>query len=614
MPARGASLLLALAAGMVLADSSVVTLALPAILREFDAGVAAVAWVLIAFNLALAFAALPAWRLARGRAHAAFVAGSVAFAVASLGCAAAPSLGVLIAARAGQGVVGAVVVAAALELLLRAVPRVRAVGLWAAAGVLGGAVGPALGGVLTEAFSWEAMFALQAPVALVALLGARGWRGARGERGGPGEAPAGERSQPAAADPSAAPLVALALVSAALSAALFLLVVMLIEGWRMSPGEAALVVTAMPLAALVAGRWARARHRLAPALPGSVLLAGGLAALGLLPGTGAAWTIAPQIAVGAGLGLALGALVGTVVDGGPGGEPGRAAARTVAARHAGIVAGLLVLTPIFTADLDAGLVPAQRAGLARVLDAPIAIGPKLAIARALDGELRHASDQQLPDLGAAFARAEVPAGERADADRLRAALDDELDRAATSAFARSFVAAALLALLSAGAVAAAIALGLRGRPRVPAVLAGADGTRLERLPSLNVALPGACALATLLVAVYVSLGGSSYGPTAAADPCAPRARPAVERSQRATLAALDGAACTLRSSREELLLALLERRLPPGVSDDELTAAVGDGIDRAERERQLGRFEAIGLRLALRVGGALGIAGRLLPE
>ena len=118
----------------------------------------------------------------------------------------------------------------------------------------------------------------------------------------------------------------------------------------------------------------------------------------------------------------------------------------------------------------------------------------------------------------------------------------------------------------------------------------------------------------MLVASYVALGGADYGPTPAADPCRERARPAVERTQRATLAVIDGAACTLRSSREELLLALLDRRLPPGTSEDDLEAAVGDGIDRAEREGELGRFEAIGLRVALRIGGALGIAGRLLPE
>src|SRR6185436_19577575 len=107
------------------------------------------------------------------------------------------------------------------------------------------------------------------------------------------------------------------------------------------------------LAALVAGRWARARHRLAPALPGSVLLAGGLAALGLLPGAAAAWTILPQLAIGAGLGLSLGALIGVLADtDGEGAtfdeeQIGRPASWTIAARHAGIVLGLLILTPIF---------------------------------------------------------------------------------------------------------------------------------------------------------------------------------------------------------------------------------------------------------------------------
>ena len=135
-------LLLALSVAIVLADSSVVTLALPAILRDFDASVAAVAWVLIAFNLALALAAVGGARLARGRGRTAFVVSSVAFALASLACAAAPSLDALVVARAVQGIVGAVVVAAALELLLASTQRARAIGLWAAAGVLGGARRP----------------------------------------------------------------------------------------------------------------------------------------------------------------------------------------------------------------------------------------------------------------------------------------------------------------------------------------------------------------------------------------------------------------------------------------------------------------------------------------
>ena len=272
---------------------------------------------------------------------------------------------------------------------------------------------------------------------------------------------------------------------------------MLIEGWRFSPGEAALVVTAMPLAALVAGRWARARHRLAPALPGAVLLAGGLAALGLLPGVGAAWTIAPQLAIGGGLGLALGALIGVTVDHADGGAAlGRPAAWTIAARHAGIVVGLLVLTPIFTADLDGAREPAERAGIAHLLDAPISLKTKIALARSLSDEVSGTDGQQLPDLDEGFAAVEVPAADRTAARALRAELDDELDRAATAAFSRSFLAAALLALLAAGAVAIAV---LRERP-APAAPASDNGNRLTPAPSLNVALPAACALATVLVA------------------------------------------------------------------------------------------------------------------
>ncbi|MGI8730317.1 MAG: MFS transporter [Solirubrobacteraceae bacterium] len=601
----GAPPLLALAVGLVLADSSVVTLALPAILREFDASVTAVAWVLIAFNLALALAALPGARLVRGHARTAFAGAVVAFAAASLACAAAPSLDLLIAARALQGVIGAVVVAAALELLLlRCSESSRAIALWGAAGVLGGAIGPAAGGLLTEAFSWEAMFALQAPVILIALLGARGLPRAVLPDGH--AATAGQHGD----RPAMPAIVALALVSAALAAALFLLVVMLIEGWRLSPGEAALVVTARPLAALLAGRWARDARRLEPALPGCVLLAGGLAALGLLPDAGAEWTIAPQLAIGAGLGLALGALIGVTVGAGGGVEPSRPAAWTIAARHAGIVAGLLILTPIFTSDLAGAREPAERAGLAEVLDAPIALQPKIALARALDAELDDISDQRLPDLDGAFAVVDLPANDRAATDALRDELDDELDGAATSAFSRSFLAAALLALLAAGAVGIALA---RSRTSTP-VSGASNGNRLAPAPSLSVALPGSVVIATLLACGYLALGGSSYGPSAVADPCAQRARPDVERTQRAALATFDGAACTLGTSREALVLALLDGGRPPGVSEERLVEAIGDGIDRAEREGELSGAAATGLRLAVQAGGVLGIAGLLLGE
>ena len=589
------SLLLALAVGLVLADSSVVTLALPAILREFHSTVNAVAWVLIAFNLALALLALAGSRLARPRAPRAFVLAAALFAVASLACAAAPSLGVLIAARTAQGVLGAVIVAAALELLVRRKGRARAIALWAAAGVLGAAVGPALGGVLTEALSWQAMFALQAPVALLTILGARG-AGAVPLAPPEGAGDAGRR-------PALVPLVALALASAALSAALFLLVIMLIEGWRHSPGEAALTVTVMPLAALGAGRWARGRPGLVPALAGCLLVAGGLAALGLLPSAGPVWTLVPQLAIGLGLGLALATLIGATV--GAHGAVARPAAWTIAARHAGIVAGLLVLTPLFTADLDRIRAPGERAGLAHVLDAPLGLGDKLALARALQRQIDSSATQQLPDVDRAFAGLRGP-----EAAALRAQLDDELDRAATRAFRRSFLAAALIALLAAGAVALALALGrARGRPRGEP---SSNGSPLASGSPLAVAVPAAAVAATLLVGAYALLGGGDYGPPPVRDPCAARARPQVDRTQRVALAALDGAACRLGMSREELVRDLLQGRLPPGVSEGELTTALGDGIDRAQREGALGSFAATALRLALKAGGALGLVGRLL--
>jgi MFS family permease len=605
-----ASLLLALGVGLVLADSSVVTLALPAILRDFDSTVNAVAWVLIAFNLALALLALAGARVARGRAHTTFIVSVLLFALASAACALAPSLGVLIAARTAQGVFGAAVVAAALDLLVRLNGRSRAILLWAAAGVLGAAVGPALGGFLTEAFSWQTMFALQAPVALATLIGVRG-------------APRDHADVPAAAEPpvggdrpALAPLVALALASAALSAALFLLVIMLIEGWRHSPGEAALTVTVMPIAALVAGRWARAHEGLTPALAGSVLVAGGLAALGLLPSAHAAWTLAPQVAIGLGLGLALATLIGaTVGEHGP--EEGAAAAAAVArpaawtigARHMGIVVGLLVLTPIFTADLNGIRAPGERAGLARVLDAPLPLAPKVGLARALSRQIQSAGTQELPDLDRAFAQFNVPAADRPAVVRLRDGLDEELNRAATKAFSRSFLAAALIALLAA----AAVAWAARGDPRRPRGEPETNGSPLLRRGGpLAVALPAAATAAALLVAVYVLLGGGSYGPTPVADPCAARARPAVDRTQRIALAALDGTACRLHTSREELVRSLLAGRIPPHVSDDEFTAALGDGISRAQREGALSPLAAAALRLTVKTGGALGIIGMLL--
>src|SRR6185312_1233606 len=150
---------LGLIVGLVLADSSVVILALPDILDHFNVSIDHVAWVLTLFNLVLAVVAVPAAYLSRRFAPGVVCsAGLLLFAAASLGCALAPDFTWLLVSRAGQAVGGAAAVCAALELLSTvAGSEKRAVGVWAA------------GGVLTDAISWQAIFFVQVPLALAAL-------------------------------------------------------------------------------------------------------------------------------------------------------------------------------------------------------------------------------------------------------------------------------------------------------------------------------------------------------------------------------------------------------------------------------------------------------------
>ena len=87
MPRAGRSGLLGLAVALALADTSVVTLALPDIVSRFGVSITDVAWVLISYNLVLAAGAVPAARMVRGRSRLLCVAGLVVFSAASLGCA-----------------------------------------------------------------------------------------------------------------------------------------------------------------------------------------------------------------------------------------------------------------------------------------------------------------------------------------------------------------------------------------------------------------------------------------------------------------------------------------------------------------------------------------------
>ena len=439
MPPVGRSGLLGLAVALALADSSVVTLALPDMVSRFGVSITDVAWVLISYNLVLAAGAVPAAHLVRGRPRLLCATGLAVFSAASLMCGLASSFPALLGGRCIQAAGAALIVATALVLLggVEGSER-RAAHVWARAGILGAALGPAIGGVLTQLAGWEAIFLAQAPVALLPLFAL--WRLRVPPR--VAVAPAGR--------PHAGANLALLLGSAALSAALFLLVVLLVNGWSIDPAAAGLIVTLMPLAAIAAGRLAPpVDNRVVRAVTGFVLIAGGLAALGLLPHAGWGWTVAPQLLVGAGLGLTVAALTEQALA-------GRAhqavhGGWTIASRHAGIVLGLAVLTPVFAHELARNQDQATRAGAATVLDSSIEPLHKIGVAREVLRTIDDA-DGRLPDIRPAFAANP----DDADAGELRRVGDElqqQLEDAVTSAFGPPFLIAAVFALAALAVVA-----------------------------------------------------------------------------------------------------------------------------------------------------------------
>jgi MFS family permease len=433
---------LALAVGLVLADSSIVVLALPQIYRELDTSVAGVTWVLVSFNLVMALAAVPAAHLARrvGPGRAAAI-GLAVFAGAGLACAASDQLSTLIAARCVQALGGAAAVTAVLELLPATVgSERRAAAIWATAGATGAALGPAVGGLLTELVSWQSIFLVQLPIALAAavpILAVARHEAATGVL-------SAELRQPGR--PHLLANLALALVSAAIAGALFLLVLLLIEGWRLSPIGAAIVVSVMPLSALLGSRLdnlvpsARAR-----AAAGAILVSGGLGGLALLPKAEIALTLPPQVMIGIGLALVLSALTETALA-------GRAPQAihggwTISARHAGVVIGLLAVTPIFTHDIAQQRHDAIDAGTAVILDSQVPPLLKLDLAQKIESRLEDEKGK-VPTIGPAFEPLPDDPGERDQVVQLRDELQEQLNRGATHAFSPSFGLAALIGLLS----------------------------------------------------------------------------------------------------------------------------------------------------------------------
>jgi EmrB/QacA subfamily drug resistance transporter len=163
-----------LGSGMAFLDSTVVNVALPDIGRDLGASTAALQWILNGYLLTLASFILLGGSLGdRYGRRLIFIIGAGLFTAASLLCALAPNVELLIAARLLQGVGGALLTPGSLAMIeasFRPADRARAIGAWSGLGGVVTALGPLLGGYLVEAVSWRAIFLINLPLGLFVIV------------------------------------------------------------------------------------------------------------------------------------------------------------------------------------------------------------------------------------------------------------------------------------------------------------------------------------------------------------------------------------------------------------------------------------------------------------
>lgn len=156
---------------LVFLDSTVVNIALPTIIEDYGITLSVASWIINAFVLTLAVLLVTFGKLADmfGRSRF-FLIGLVIFTISSFLCGIAPNEDILIGARVLQGIGGAMVIPASMMLVRTAVPPEKtglAMGIWGAVGALAVAVGPSLGGVVTEYINWRWVFYINVPVVIV---------------------------------------------------------------------------------------------------------------------------------------------------------------------------------------------------------------------------------------------------------------------------------------------------------------------------------------------------------------------------------------------------------------------------------------------------------------
>jgi EmrB/QacA subfamily drug resistance transporter len=237
---------------MTMLDASIVNIAIPDLQHEMDTDVSTATWVINAYNLAFAVLLVPMGKLADqfGRRRL-FVAGMIVFTVASALCAASPTIGALIAARAIQGAGAGMLAPLGFALAVLVFPPQRrglALSLIAGAALVANASGPLLGGVLIELIGWPAIFLVNVPVGVVTILLARRW-------------------WPETVDPRAAEQKVDWLGMALLAGAVCALVLTLNQGNRQGWGSLNVLWLAQLTVLLSFGFWASQRFGRAPMLP-----------------------------------------------------------------------------------------------------------------------------------------------------------------------------------------------------------------------------------------------------------------------------------------------------------------------------------------------------------
>jgi MFS family permease len=166
-------------------DTTVLYVAFPDITHSFaSVSSASLSWVLNSYTIAFAALLVPAGKAADRLGHKrVFLAGSGLFTLASLACAIAPSVEILVASRTVQAIGAAALLPSSLALILRAFPHDRlpaAVAIWGASGAAAGAIGPTLGALLVEISDWRLVFLINLPVGILTVVaGLRFLKGTR---------------------------------------------------------------------------------------------------------------------------------------------------------------------------------------------------------------------------------------------------------------------------------------------------------------------------------------------------------------------------------------------------------------------------------------------------